>query len=159
MIISKTSPVSEDKWIHRLLVSMERVLLSSWSGVSTAEAKFYGRADFIDGKYYFHTGNKNLEVLTDKHYKFLSFVAVDQNASFSIGKHNIPARLVCQGNLKSLYPSITHRADAELRKSVIEVLLLHCDMPQYLGYNIIAQDNLKDMQPFHTFELNFNIVY
>jgi hypothetical protein len=68
------------------------------------------------------------------------------------------SRLICQANLKTLYPLISHRADAELRYDIESVLMMHMEPSDYKGYTIIDQSNIKEMQPFHTVKFNFEIV-
>ena len=104
MIYTKTFPVSEDKFIDRLITSMENNLLDTW-GVLTSEVKFYGRCDLIDDKYYWYSG-KNEEVLSDTRFKFISYVKVQDEVSYINTLHRVNATLVCQGRLNDLYSSI-----------------------------------------------------
>lgn len=153
MIVSRTSPVMEDAWIDRLLVAMEALLLPVWSA-ATAECKFYGRVDMADDKVFFG----EVDVTMDDKFKFISYVKVDADVRYDRLLRKYSSNLVCQGNLKSLYPSISHRADAELRKDVERVLMMHLEPTDYRGFTIVDQTKVKDSQPFHTVIYNFDIV-
>lgn len=159
MYLSKTSPVSEDKWIDLFVKSMEGQLIPIW-GVNTSEVKFYGRSNIIEDKDHWYSEGNEIDILADTAFKFISFVRVDPNVTFLSGRHRVNATLVCQGKLDQLYSNVDHRADAELRKDVVDLLFKHLDNEtNYSGYNIIDQSENKDMQPFHTCELNFIITY
>ena len=157
MIISKTSPVLEDEWIHRLLTLMESQLLTTWSA-DTGDCLFYGRAERVGDKDVFFQSSKFKDIETNDKVKFVSFVRVAPEMNYRNYRSVHTAKLVCQGNLSKLYPSITHRADAELRRDVERVLLLKCGKNNYTGFTIIDQNNIKDMHPFHTVEFNFNMI-
>lgn len=159
MIINKTNPVAEDLWIKKLLVSMEGQILPLWTAASSSDCLFYGRTENVDDKDYFYQDGKFKDVYTDRDKMFISFIRTSPDMNFENGQRKILSHLVCQADLAKLYPDISHRADAEIRKDCENVLFKHCELSQYLGHTIVSQSKLKDMQPFHTFELNFYITF
>ena len=160
MIYSKSNPVYEDAWIHRLLVSMEKDLLSAWS-VATGTCKFFGRCEKVINneveKEVFYSSGKYIDVYTDDKMNFTSYVSINGEMRYENKLRKLPAQLVCQANLQVLYPSIAHRADAELRQAIERVLLKHVEPIDYRGFTIIDQNEYVNMQPFHTVKFNFDI--
>jgi len=156
MIYSKSNPVYEDAWIHRLLVGMETILIPKWN-VLTATCKFISRIEILNGKEVFYYNGNYMDILTDDRVNFVSHVSVDSNMRHVDLLKRFNATLVCQANLKTLYPTITHRADAELRKDIEDVLMMHVEPTEYKGFTF-NQSDIKDMQPFHTVKFNFEIV-
>jgi len=157
MIYSKTNPVSEDAWIDRLLFAMEAILLPKW-GAASGECKFFGRSEKIDDKDVFYTGGGMIDIYTDDRFKFISYVACEPDMRFDRGLRRITSKLVCQANLVELYPLISHRADAELRKDIEDILIMHTEPTEYKGFAIVDQSEITGMQPFHTVKFNFEIV-
>lgn len=147
----------EDAWIHRLLTLMESQLLTTWSA-DTGDCLFYGRSEHIEGKDMFYQSGKFIDIYASDKYKFVSFVRIAPEMTYQNYRRVYSGKLVCQGSLSDLYSSITHRADAEMRKDLERVLLLRCGINNYKGFTIIDQDKVKDMHPFHTVEFNFNMI-
>lgn len=160
MKISRTNPVSEDKFIDRLINQMENELLDIW-GVTTDEVAFYGRVEKDGDKVFWLDANgKEVDVNSNDKLKFVSYVTTLGNVQFLNQRHSVYAKLVCQGDVKALYPTITHRADAELRKHLQELLFARLDdYTNYEGFDVVDQSENKNAIPFHTFELNFIIKY
>jgi hypothetical protein len=136
---------------------MESQLLTIWSA-DTGDCLFYGRSEKIGEKDMFYQSGNFKDIYGDSSKKFVSFVRVSLEMTYRNYRRVFNGKLVCQANLSELYSSITHRADAELRRDVEQVLILRCGKNNYVGHTIINQNKVKDMHPFHTVEFNFNMI-
>jgi hypothetical protein len=118
---------------------------------------------FIDNEY--------RELLLDDKVNVTSFFLVDDNENISDRLCTINIQWIIQANIKNLYPSITHRADEELRSDLKRLLKLNPYQFRLTGciqgiesvYDSL-KINIKftdDMNQFHVcrfnLELNYNI--
>ena len=177
MLIQKSNPVGIDIPIQRFQAYIHSALSAKWN--VTDDYRCYARADrnktdngyiaevLIDG-----TGSYDA-VYEDKRYAAQSFFGLSTRAENESGRLTTDVHLVFFVDVKRLKPAISHRADEEIRKDVINA----CSSGMY-GFNFESletglenvlreypgtrrDDRLKyvDMQPVHCFRLNFLLTY
>lgn len=170
-LISKTNPVGIDntiKWIQEHL--WENI---SWNkgAFSDTDYECYHRAyrnetNSSEIWEVFTSVNDYKEVLYDDTFLATSFFVVSNNVNVSLsGKETTDISIVFQLDLNKLYPTISHRADEEAHREVMNILL---DNPigakisrltkgiknvyTELGY---GANKFDDLQPFHVFRIDF----
>jgi hypothetical protein len=171
MLVTKTNPVGIDYGIQTLQTDLHDALLTKW-GISSSEYKAYGRcyrkptdtgyivANYDSGAEY--TG------LFDDTLKAISFFGQSPITRLD-QKESTEVHLVFFVNLVALKPSITHRADEEVRKDVISLIGPASYGFAYTGFDITIESVLReyraswhklmDMHPFHCFRINLKVQY
>lgn len=178
MLIQKTNPVGVDLVIQKLQKTIHDSLIDKWGISVSADYEAYARAsrNKTDDGYIAEvltTGNAYKEVYWNEALTAISFFGSSTRSTQELGNLNTDVHLVFFVNLGKAKPSITHRADEEVRKDVINA----CEFGSF-GFllesvetgleNILREypgsrrdDRLKavDMQPVHCFRLNFSLSY
>jgi len=179
MLIQKVSPVGVDKVIDKLQVAIYDYL-TGVAGFTQYESYPRCYKNYKDGMIIpeMYTGtNEYKEVLFDDRYNLTSFFIVDDDSDregVNVVSQNVS--IIFQGLLDKLFPSVSHRADEEL-KAVIYNALSEYYFEDYLLSIQMGIDNvygdlrilgtlkdrviLDDMSNFNVlrfnFKLNFNI--
>lgn len=115
------------------------------------------------------------EVLFSDKKTLTSFFIVEDNRDYIDGQHfNTNCSIIFQGNLKKIFPSITHRADEELNKDCFNALKKSFNGLQITnmitGINNVYSDfsfdentrerlNIVDLSQNHVLKLNFTLKY
>lgn len=115
----KQNPEFIDAWIQEMQVKL-------YEGLAFENIDGYGRVYPLEKDKktipaYFISGNDYKDVLTDDR-KNGQFFCVESDESDMINSHEVETEVdwIFLLDLKKLYPEITHRADAEARKQIIE---------------------------------------
>ena len=146
----KTNPVNLDYFCYQMQTTAQKEL-PGLLGISESQCLFYGRAETVDKKkVVFIQGKDYEEIGIDDRFAFVFYLMMDDNYKTQnlFDKSNVS--LYCHGDLKRLFPQITHRADEELR-SVMDSFIHRMVEPQ----NIRSLELIEDMQPYHSFKINF----
>lgn len=151
----KTNPVGIDKWIGRFQTQQQRELPTLF-GVSEALCLFYGRAEKIDdnGKEIlgvYQSVNKYEPIGYDNRYYFISYFLINGSPDYSDNIWNATLEFYCHGDLSKLYPTITHRADENFRNDISRVLMKRIDTGEF----ITVENIIQELQPYHSFKINF----
>lgn len=164
-LYTKTGPVGIDIPIQRL----QKLI---YSGLGWTKHECYGRIYLIerDGNMYpeyFASGIEHKELLfDDMDTNALSFFYEDATRSYSDDIYTTGVNLVFLVNLKSLYPTIEHRADEEVHNAVGDILRkegfwrqigLITGLNNALSDFNIEQIKTSDMQPKHIFRFQLEI--
>ena len=126
MLIQKDNPVGFDIPIQRFQSFLHGRLLTKW-GINTAAYRCYPRcyrnktADGYIAENYEGNG-KYREVYWDDVLSALSFFGLSTGMREDTGHLVAGVHLVFFVNLAKLYPTITHRADEEARKAVLQIV-------------------------------------
>jgi hypothetical protein len=177
MLILKQNPKGVDLNIQKLQSFIHSKLIDLWQVSDNYEC--YGRAsrNRTDDGYIAEilTSDKNYkEVYWNKALAAISFFGISTRATSELGSVlKTDAHLVFFVDLNKVKPSITSRADEEVRKDVINACItgdygftfesietgLENVLKEYPGSR--RDDRLKfiDMQPVHCFRLNFSLQY
>jgi hypothetical protein len=181
MLIQKTGAVGIDRHVQLLQSDVHGKLLTKW-GIDTATYESYGRvsrnktADGYIAEVF--TGNATLgetdykEVYWNDLLSAISFFTVADRVEVD-QMHKVDVGLIFFVNVQKLKPTITHRADEEVRIDVVNAVGKYSYGFEYTGYetgidNVLREypgsrksEGLKavDMQPVHSFRINFSLVY
>jgi hypothetical protein len=140
-------------------------------GIAYREQKKVDSGDFAPQIYL--GGKEYLEVYPDDSVSGMCFFDVEDEIALSQeDKRNFTARIniVFFVNLEKAFPTLEHRADAEARQAVINVLLKYGHGWQiqeivkgvdnvYSRYNWVKPHAKIDKQPFHVFSLECEVIY
>jgi len=154
IMFQKTNPVGVDYFVNRSQVLEQRELPDQFE-VSEALCLFYGRAEMIEGKpnVYTKENRKHQPIGIDSKKALITYFVVTSIDPDNL-RDNVTTTFYCHGNLELLYPSITHRADEEFRRDIKAFILKQIE-PQDFNSIELIQDS--ELQPFHSFKLNFII--
>lgn len=179
MLITKTNPVGEDVPIQKLQSFIHGQLVTKWglAGANDTLYQCYGKAyrNKQDNAYIaeVYTGsNEYKEVYWNDELKAISWFGLSGAIRHDIIEQ-VAVHLVFFVNLEKLKPSITHRADAEVRKDVLDIIGsgrfgLKYESTELWIENVLREypgsrrdDRLKavDMHPIHCFRLNFQLKF
>lgn len=175
MLKTRNAPVGMDWHIQALQSSLYNRLGQIWTNPDAYLS--YGRcyrnrsADGYIAENY-EGGRDFREVYWDDSLKALSFFGV--SALQSMGpKASAQVHLVFFVNLEKLAPSVSHRADEEIRTQVLEAIGAHAygftvDSVELWLENVLREypgsrrdERLKavDMHPVHCFRVNMTLLY
>ena len=175
MLVTKTDPVGIDYNLQRLQTDLHTKLLTTWS-IADATYKSYGRcyrkptdAGYIAVDY---AGGSEYSMMFDGTLKAMSFFGQSAKVGFD-NLEMTEVHLVFFVNLTALKPSITHRADEEVRKDVISLissatygfayngfeLYLENVLREYPGSRKDSKFSIVDMHPYHCFRINLKVQY
>lgn len=162
----KQNPVGLDASIQKLQVLLYTQLLPKWNELSG-----YGRCYINKDK----DGFKTIEDYSKKNEYSGNLVYAEGNKFFfatekdlertgnSFYKTSIDLFFIV--NVNKVYPSITHRADEEIRldvlkilenQSLVEVKKLVIDIDKI--FNRFDYNRVDNMQPYHVFKLELDVV-
>jgi len=115
----KISPVNEDVVIANIQGYLYNDLLAN--GFTKYES--YERIYVNDGspELYLKNGHYKEVYYDDRHFLTSFFILGDNKAVDEFDNVTVDVSVIFQANLKKLYPSITHRADAEFQRQVQSV--------------------------------------
>lgn len=176
MLIAKTGPVGIDWYIQQLQTYLHGKLLAAWN-LSDAQYIAYGRCyrnrsdDGYIAENYQGDGNYK-EVYWDDAVSAISFFGTGSTEKNGV-EHTADVHLVFFANLKKLKPSITHRADEEVRRDVAGLFGLSLKGFTYESTEMWTENVLReypgsrrdkrliavDMHPLHCFRLNLKLIY
>lgn len=176
MLRQRTAPIGMDYHIQQLQNKLHAELLTIW-GIDTALYECYDRcyrnkkdegytAEFFEG------GKNYKEVYWDDKLAAVSFFGQSGEITRDV-KSIADVHLVFFVNLLKLKPSITHRADAEVRTDVENIVGRYSNGFTYEGMELWLENVLSDysgsrrdnrlktvdMHPIHCFKLNFTLRY
>jgi hypothetical protein len=182
MLITKTNPVGIDFMLQKFQTFLHDELMVKW-GLNPAIAaqdklfECYGRCarNKTESGYVAEiltSGNDYKEVYWNDTINAISFFGISGSETYNIGE-TVPVHLVFFVDLKKLKPTITHRADEEVRKDVQLLaekgmfgfryisteLWIENVLKEYNGSYKSSQLQKLDMQPVHCFRLNFELQY
>jgi hypothetical protein len=181
MLIQSSSPSGRNRYIQRLQAALYSSLKSKW-GLADDDTTYecyeaaYRNTDEKSGEYVaeiFTVGNEYKEVYWNDNLAAISFFSVGDNVTVEAGIHKVDVALIFFCNLVRLKPSISHRADEEVRQDVITLFGQGLLGFAYKGYetsltNVLREypgsrrdDRLRvvDMQPVHCFRINLQLSY
>lgn len=167
-IIQKNNPINEDAVIAEIQVQLYNDLIAK--GVTNYES--YERVYLLNGVPELYVGNGNYkEVYFDDRFNLTSFFLLGQTKTIdSIGYYSAPLSIIFQADLTKLFPTITHRADAELHdmvkksldkvKSTITINEIVTGIENvYQGLDFEQSQYLDDVSSFHLFRVNMEIKF
>lgn len=178
MLITKTNPTGIDWYIQQLQTKLHTKLISAayWN-INEAGYKCYGRCyrNKSDDGYIaqnYESGTEYKEVYWDDSLKALSFFGTGTTFELGVGAA-ANVHLVFFVNLAQLAPSISHRADEEIRKQVLNVIGTNSFgfavqsvetgienvLREYPGSRRDERLKYVDMHPVHCFRINMSLVY
>jgi hypothetical protein len=153
----KTNPVGLDIFV-KMLQHQEEDELPTLFGVSSSACLFYGRGEIItiNGepvKVVFKSGKDYTPIEYDGNYSFKSYLMTDGLFKPDELQERVNVSLYCHGDLTKLFPTITHRADEETRKVMLDFVYRMIEPRDMESIEII-----QEMQPYHSFKINFTVV-
>jgi hypothetical protein len=152
------TPVGIDVFVQMMQQLQQRELPDIF-GISEAKMLFYGRGeiltvDEVPVKVVFMSGKDYRKLMYIDKFNFVSYLMIEGNPEFDGMLERTNVSLYCHGDLKKLFPFTTsHRADEEMRKTMKEFVYRLIE-PQ----NMRSIEIIEDMQPYHSFKINFTIV-
>lgn len=171
------SPKGIDVSIRKFQEQLHSSLLSKWEDIETEAYQSYARCyrNKKDKGYVaevFTSGKDYKDVYWDDKLAAISFFGVSDNIKVGVGS-TANVHLVFFVNLKKLKPSLTNRADEEVRLDVLNTvsmlgfgfklesvdLWLENVLKEYPGSYRDERLKTVDMQPVHCFRLNFKVNY
>jgi len=176
MLNLKDTPVGIDWHIQKAQQKLHTYLTAKWA-IADKDYECYGRAyrnkeksGYIAEVY--DANGEYKEVYWDDKLKAISFFGVGENIAYST-QSTANVHLVFFVNLKKLKPSITHRADEEIRQDVFNAfgkssyglvfqsfdLWLDNVLREYPGSRRDERLKYVDMHPVHCFRLNYKISF
>lgn len=179
MLITKTNPVGIDVAIQNLQTHLHKQLVSKWglTGDDDPLYECYGRCDrnIREAGYVaeVYTGNNEYkEVYWNDALKAISFFGTGSKTTFDL-KNKTEVHLVFFVNVAKLKPSVTHRADEEVRNEIQQLfgntlygfsfesieLWLENVLREYPGSRRDQRLIAVDMQPVHCFRINLTLLY
>ncbi len=176
MLITRTNPVGIDAPIQSVQTDLHNALLTEW-GIDTALYECYGRCyrKKIDGGYVaenYDGNNEYKEVYWNDSLAAISFFGtggrIDEKQYQEADVH-----LVFFVDLKKIKPSITHRADEEVRQDIYQAINRGSYGLTFTGFEFYTENCLReypgsrrenrlkavDMHPVHCIRLNFSMNY
>lgn len=177
MLIQKTNPVGIDKIIQLFQAYIHSSLTAKWNITDAYQCYARASRNQTDDGYIAEVlqagTNSYAAVVFNSRHAAQSFFGTSTRSENVNGMFQTDVHLVFFVNLENLKPSITHRADEEVRKDVINACSsglfgfelqevetgLENVLREYPGSR--RNEGLKfiDMQPIHCFRLNFSITY
>lgn len=182
MLIAKTNPVGIDVAIQNLQTHLHKQLVNKWglAGANDPLYECYGRVDrnkkdsgYIAEVYTGGLGGVDYkEVYWNDELKAISFFGTGSKTTFDI-KNKVEVHLVFFVNTAKLKPSVSHRADEEVRNEIQKLfgntlhgfsyesmeLWLENVLREYPGSRRDNRLNAVDMQPVHCFRINLTLLY
>jgi hypothetical protein len=177
MLVTKTSPIGIDWHIAQLQSYLHDGLVKRWK-VQQSDYIAYGRCyrNKVNEGYVaenYEGGGTYKEVYWESGQTVMSFFGISGNITHKAPKSEANVHLVYFADLSKLKPSITHRADEEVRQDVITLLGYSKFSFVYQGMdfgieNVLREypgsrrdDRLKyvDMHPVHAFRINLKILF
>lgn len=154
----KVSPIEIDYFINRFQILQQRVLPDQF-GVSEATCDFYGRCEkiIVDGqeKFVVYTsGEEYVPIGFDSDRDFISYFIINAPEEVESPIDATEVTLYCHGNLSNLFPGTSHRADNELRLALKDFVMTQIEPQDFIWMSTID----TELQPFHSFTINFKIV-
>jgi hypothetical protein len=151
----KTNPVGIDKWIGRFQTQQQREIPALF-GVDESLCLFYGRAEKVterdvEKNVIYISDDKYEPIGMNNRYSFISYFILNGTPDFSDSIWNATLEMYCHGDLSKLYPDTDHRADEEFRHAICSILMKRIDPGEFISIGLIPQE----LQPFHSFKLNF----
>lgn len=178
MIYLKDKPIGVDAVIQQYQQYLQDNLLDRW-GMSTDTYVNYGRCyrnqkgnDYVPEMY---TGQKEYQDLYFDDTLFtVSFFGCEEK-SFPDGyQHLALTHIIFLVDLSKIKPTFNYRADEEARNDVYNVLTgfgggdlkmtkeisgIDNVFKEYTGWNKLSKIKYRDIQNFHCFRFNFNLLY
>jgi hypothetical protein len=159
MKYSKTTPVGLDKYIQTIQNSIYERIQSLWT-LTEAQILSFGRVYKIieEGNTFYRwytSGIDYIDPLMDDKYAVTFFFTEEGDRNFDTD-FETEIGLVFHVNLSTLKPSITHRADEEVKWDVYKLLK---PSERFLGFSPSELDQRMDLQPWHTFKVNLKLTY
>ncbi len=177
MLITKTNPTGIDNAIQKLQEDLHGKLLTKW-GINTNLYQSYGRCYKNKTKDGYvaelFTGGKDYkDAYWNDNLNAISFFSVADKIEAGMGQAKTKVSIIFFVNLSKLKPSITHRADEEVRQDVIRSIGTHSYGFTYEGFETGIENVLReypgsrrdkgleavDMQPVHSFRINLSLIY
>ncbi|WP_438423259.1 hypothetical protein [Aquimarina macrocephali] len=158
----KENPVGIDIQIQRLQIKLYESL--RFEGIDG-----YGRVYLEDKKgkrkpLYFINGNEYKEVLINDSTSGTFFFIEDEKSKIELPKSVTEVDIIFLLDLKKIKPTITHRADEEVRVDILKVLnrCRYFEVEEITkGIKALSDFDTKliDMQPYHFIKINGKLRY
>jgi hypothetical protein len=182
MMPLKASPVGIDIPVQRFQKFLYPSLQAKWNINNDTDYDCHGRAyknQTTDGyipEIFQGTDPKKIEykeVFFDDTKKALSFFLLGDVTKHDTGNSTAPVSLFFMVNVPGLKPSISYRADEEIRNDVERLcqierfgfvmteMIVGFDsvFKEFSGWRKIQGVKFRDMHPLHCFRLNFQVLY
>jgi hypothetical protein len=179
MLITKTNPIGLDNAIQKLQTHLHTQLMSKWGldvndATQNALYQCYGRCyrNKRDSGYVaeiFVGGKDYKDAYWNDNLNAISFFGDSGKVEYDKGMGKANVHLVFFVNLAKIKPTISHRADEEVRLDVVSAIGTNSFGFHLLGYETgienvlreypVSRDALKDMQPVHMFRINLQALY
>ncbi len=177
-LVIKNSTVGIDVPIQQLQKKLYSQLKVVWGITNDTDYSSYGRAyknqtnDGISPEV-FIGGMDYRDIYFDDTLKALSFFAIDDTVKYNEGSATSNVSLIFMVNVQTLKPSITHRADEEIRQNVTSLIRpqmfgftiqsivtgINNVFKEYSGWMKTTGIRYRDMQPLHCFRINMALLY
>lgn len=167
---TKTNPIGLDAKIQSLQTRLFSQLNTLWGLTSPNDLDAYGRCYVIeqDGEKtarFFKTSNEYQIVSVPERNKFF-FLNRSIQKKVDTLRYKTTVELIFLLNVSQLKPNIEHRADIEVQADV-ELILnqidnVWCESIETGFENVLRgmkYNQESDMQPYHAFKFNLNILY
>jgi hypothetical protein len=161
MIYQRTSPVGVDKAVDRIQTTIYSYIQNQWS-LTEAQIISFGRVHKITGKTdklrWYDTDYKTYDMLLESNIAALFFFIASGNATFT-DIFNREVWMYMFVNLETVKPTITHRADEEVKMDIYNRLK---PMEAFGGFGEMDLPNFNskmDVQPYHAFKIILNLRY
>lgn len=178
MLIAIDNPVGIDAQVVKLQEKINSSLTTKW-GIVDSQYKCYGRAykykadDGYTAKVYDSSTGDYVDVYFDDSVSAVSFVSVADKVNIEKGQGHTQCALIFFVNLSKVKPTITHRADEEVRRDVIKLVGwasygfavtgeetgIENVLREYPGLRRDKKLTNLDLQPLHAFRINLNLIY
>lgn len=179
MLIERTNPKGIDWYIAKLQRQIHNRLIATdtWN-LASDQYRAYGRCyrNKTDDGYVaenYEANGEYREVYWDDSISALSFFGVSGSVNLEGPQAQASVHLVFFVNLAKVAPGITHRADEEVRRQVIEAIGASAHGFQPEGVELWLENVLReypgsrrdnrlkfiDMHPIHCFRINFNLIF
>lgn len=171
-LIQKIKPVG----IDRIIDSIQKTLFNKlgWDTGTVYESN--PRAYKTPGKLNGREGLIPEVFVSDKEYKEVYFDdTIDASSFFLVAdsrtgdkNYSIVVSIIFQIKLDKIFSNITHRADEEAHRQVLDVLekttlvkinSLQTGIANVYSGLLVDQSKLDDMQPFHVFKVDMDVNY
>lgn len=180
MLITKTNPIGIDREIQRIQGGLHKHLVSAWNLTDPNVYHCHGRVyrnKREEGDYIAEVFDSNAatggidykEVYWNDGLSAISFFHVSDKIENTKGESKVNASVIFFVNVAKLKPTITHRADEEVRQDVINFF----QGANYTGYETGIDNVLREYpgtrknalvavverQPVHCLRINLILTY
>ncbi len=159
MIYSITSPVGIDVPIKNLQRFLYDGLISLW-GLSEIQVRSFPRGYKQEGVKFFSTDYVlDADGLLDDKFALQFFFLESRQRVFDT-EFRVPVDIYFSVNLKTVKPSITWRADEEVKQDIFNIVRSgNENFVQFDSFDLEGFDERMDLHPYHSFKVTTNLIY